>query len=380
VTVGLKTFEECIEKVSYGNKIQRTDYLTEGRFPVVSQESSLVNGYWNQESDVFFVDKPVIIFGDHTRALKYIDFNFVLGADGTKIIKPKEFIDSKFLYYFLLANPVQTKGYARHYRFLKELSLYVPSFTSQKKIVAKLDAIFAEIDKATAAAETNAKNAEVLFQSYLTNVFTRLVTDNKSVSLKDVSDFENGDRGKNYPSKQHQVQVGIPFINAGDLTDSWKISRDGMAYITEERFKILGAGKVKLGDILFCLRGSLGKCGIVEEIEVGAIASSLVIIRPLDGLATTKFLYWYLSSSICDKQIADSKGGAAQPNLSAKSVMNFQLPKISINSQIETSQAIDGFYNECQIIKNGYLKKIESMSLLKSSILKQAFSGELVKE
>ena len=96
MTVTLKTFEDCIEKVSYGNKIQRTDYLTEGKFPVVSQESSLINGYWNQDSDVFCVDKPVIIFGDHTRALKYIDFNFVLGADGTKIIKPKEFIDSKF--------------------------------------------------------------------------------------------------------------------------------------------------------------------------------------------------------------------------------------------------------------------------------------------
>ena len=100
MSVGLKKFEECIEKVTYGNKIQRTEYLDNGKFPVVSQESKLINGFWNNEEDLFDVKQPVIVFGDHTRILKFIDFSFVLGADGTKIIKPKSFIDSKFCFCF----------------------------------------------------------------------------------------------------------------------------------------------------------------------------------------------------------------------------------------------------------------------------------------
>ena len=168
---GLKTFEECIEKISYRNKIQRTNYLTKGKFPVVSQEFSLINGYWNQESEVIYVKKPVIVFGDHTRVLKYIDFSFVLGADGTKIIKPKDFIETKFFYYFLQANPLETKGYARHYRFLKKLSLYVPPLPTQQKIVAKLDRVFAEIDKATAAVETKVVELKLLKNSILKQAF-----------------------------------------------------------------------------------------------------------------------------------------------------------------------------------------------------------------
>lgn len=94
--------------------------------------------------------------------------------------------------------------------------------------------------------------------------------------------FINGDRGKNYPSKNTLVESGIPFINAGHIQNGI-INLSEMNYITEEKFNLLGSGKVKPNDILYCLRGSLGKTAIVKNITTGAIASSLVIIRPYDS-------------------------------------------------------------------------------------------------
>ena len=116
-----------------------------------------------------------------------------------------------------------------------------------------------------------------------------------------ICNFENGDRSSNYPSPASFVQSGVAFINAGHVSDG-KIDSASMDYITPESYRRLGGGKVKPGDILFCLRGSLGKFGVVaQDFGQGAIASSLIIVRPkarsligeflaFSGLTPTEFL------------------------------------------------------------------------------------------
>lgn len=81
-----KPFEDCIEKVSYISKVQRKDFLDDGAYPIISQEDDFINGCWNNEADLFTVRTPIVVFGDHTKVLKYVDFDFVLGADGVKIL------------------------------------------------------------------------------------------------------------------------------------------------------------------------------------------------------------------------------------------------------------------------------------------------------
>ena len=97
-----KKLKDCIEKVFYTKKIQKKDFLKKGKFPIISQEENYINGYWDNEIDVFRIkNQPIVIFGDHTRVIKYIDFDFILGADGVKIIKPIYKINPKFFYYFI---------------------------------------------------------------------------------------------------------------------------------------------------------------------------------------------------------------------------------------------------------------------------------------
>lgn len=143
-------------------------------------------------------------------------------------------------------------------------------------------------------------------------------------NLGGLAHFINGDRSKNYPSKNFRVEIGVPFINAGHLVNG-DVSLDGMDYITEQHFDLLGGGKVERGDVLYCLRGSLGKSAVVTSIERGAIASSLLIIRPSDRILGG-FLYAYLTSPLGALMISKYDNGSAQPNLSAANVKKYLVP------------------------------------------------------
>jgi type I restriction enzyme, S subunit len=161
----------------------------------------------------------------------------------------------------------------------------------------------------------------------------------KSVSLGEVCSFENGDRGENYPGRKAFVPEGVPFVNAGHLSDGL-LDLSEMNFIPRDHFNRLGAGKLRLGDLLFCLRGSLGKFALVDNIDEGAIASSLVIVRPSPRLAP-KFLKHYFGSTLCAEMVATYANGTAQPNLSARSLAAFQLPLPPLEEQQQIVAVLD---------------------------------------
>jgi restriction endonuclease S subunit len=124
-----KSFLESIEKTVAPNeiKIPKSDYLETGNYPIVDQGQNFIAGYSNDENKLFTIPLPIILFGDHTRVFKYIDFPFSLGADGAKIIIPKkELFNLKFLFYYLKNIKLENHGYSRHYKYLKKLTLSFP--------------------------------------------------------------------------------------------------------------------------------------------------------------------------------------------------------------------------------------------------------------
>ena len=133
----------------------------------------------------------------------------------------------------------------------------------------------------------------------------------------------NGDRSSKYPNDSDMVDEGIPFINAGDLVNG-AVNLQTANKITREKYNQLGGAKLKYGDIVYCLRGTLGKNAFIDNFEEGTVASSLVAIRPksIDG----RYLYYILNSDIEYRQRVVHDEGAAQPNLSAKSVSEFDMP------------------------------------------------------
>jgi type I restriction enzyme, S subunit len=258
---------------------------------------------------------------------------------------------------------------------LAALSIPVPPLPEQKRIVSILDKAFDGIAAAKANAEKNLQNARALFESHLNTVFIQRGPRWVERALGDCCSFENGDRGTNYPSKSSRTATGIPFINAGHLTDNG-IDLDTMDYISRERFDLLSNGKIREGDILFCLRGSLGKFASVGNLSEGAIASSLVIVRP-DKTALNEFIVAYLRSPLCSAMINGFKNGAAQPNLSAQSLRKFIVPVPPLPEQTMVVEKLTKLRKETQRLESIYKQKLAALEALKKSLLHQAFTGAL---
>ncbi len=122
------------------NQIKSTEILKEGNFPVISQGQKLIDGYYNDEKKVYKINNPVIMFGDHTKNVKYIDFNFIIGADGTKFISPINYYE-KYLYYFIIYATINMKsrGYARHFTILNSMYMPIPPIDEQYRIVSEIE-------------------------------------------------------------------------------------------------------------------------------------------------------------------------------------------------------------------------------------------------
>lgn len=159
------------------------------------------------------------------------------------------------------------------------------------------------------------------------------------VMLGDMCQFINGDRGKNYPSAKDFVSEGIPFVNAGHIVNN-EIDFSSMNYINVDSFNKLGSGKLQENDIIFCLRGSLGKHAIVS-IERGAIASSLVILRKKTERLHNKYLSYSIISKGFNRQLSIANNGSSQPNLSAASVKKFEIPLPPLETQKQIAKTLD---------------------------------------
>ena len=133
------TFSKCINVIGIKHKIKRKYYLKNGKYPIIDQSYNFISGYSSNDNILINIKKPVIIFGDHTRCFKFIDFDFIAGADGIKILEPKEFFNEKLFYYFCLSLNIPNRGYSRHYKFLTKIKMRIPPIEEQKRIVEKLD-------------------------------------------------------------------------------------------------------------------------------------------------------------------------------------------------------------------------------------------------
>ena len=179
----------------------------------------------------------------------------------------------------------------------------------------------------------------------------------EKVRLGDIAKLINGDRGKNYPSQADITEDGeIPFVNAGHLNGR-NIDFGDMNYISKEKYDMLSSGKFQRGDILYCLRGSLGKKAIISDDVCGAIASSLVIIRPDSERVIGEYLMFALDSPAIQEQLVKANNGSSQPNLSAASVCNYQieLPDLSVQSEVveklvKVRNVIDSRDKEVQLL------------------------------
>lgn len=180
--------------------------------------------------------------------------------------------------------------------------------------------------------------------------------------------FENGDRGKNYPNKDCLVEIGIPFVNAGHLKND-SIDIHEMTFITQDKFDTLNSGKFKEGDILYCLRGSLGKYAVVQKDLKGAIASSLVILRAYEN-SFIDYISLFLQSNFAKKQIKIYDNGTAQPNLSSADLRKFLVPMPSKEERSQIVEKVDELMQLCDQLEQQQTLSSEAHATLVDTLLK----------
>jgi type I restriction enzyme, S subunit len=170
---------DVVRKISTNKKkVKQKEYIDIGPLPVIDQGSQYIGGYTNDLSKKIDCELPVIIFGDHTKVIKYINFEFAPGADGVKVIRPINCYDSKLFLFFLkvLVNKIPDKGYARHFQHLEKTKIPLPPLPEQHQIVSKIEELFSELDNGVESLKKTRQQLKTYRQAVLKYAFEGKLT------------------------------------------------------------------------------------------------------------------------------------------------------------------------------------------------------------
>jgi type I restriction enzyme S subunit len=251
------------------SKIQKSEYSETGRFPIVDQGQKTFGGYTDDESAVSVDRYPSIVFGDHTRIFKYIDTPFCLGADGAKVLEPKVKLNKKFLFYYLSSINIESAGYSRHFKYLKENVVPVPPMAEQQRIAAILDKADAICRKRQQAIQL----ADDFLRAVFLDLFGDPATNPKGWEVKSVAELiqdgailkiQDGNHGNDHPKVSDFSADGIPFITA-NVVRRGKILFDQCYYLDRSWLDKLRIGFAKPRDVLISHKGSLGFTAVLDD-------------------------------------------------------------------------------------------------------------------
>ncbi len=171
-----KRFEDVLCRVNAkAFQVQTLEYESTGKHPVVDQGKQIVVGYSDRDDKCFRCPNGgVIVFGDHTCIVKFIDFNFLVGADGTQLLHGRSGQSTRFHAYQLQFRGVEPTGYNRHFKFLRERAFVAPSEHEQAAIAAVLSDMDAELSALEARRDKTRALKQAMMQQLLTGK-TRLV-------------------------------------------------------------------------------------------------------------------------------------------------------------------------------------------------------------
>ncbi|MEI4233421.1 restriction endonuclease subunit S [Roseovarius sp. D22-M7] len=332
-------------------KLKQKEYLTEGPLPVVDQGEGLVGGFTDRNDLKNDVALPCIVFGDHTRAVKFIDFEFAQGADGVKVLQPNDQYDPEFAYQALRCVRLPNKGYSRHFKFLKSTAFPIPPLPEQRRIVAKLDRLSAR----SAAA-----------RDHLARI-TKLAIRAKQAITRQLI------RERQWETAQ--------FLDVCDAYQPKTISKAQMQ--ADGKYPVFGAnGKIGFYDefnhehreLLVTCRGAT--CGAVNISEPFSwINGNAMVIKGKADHFTLDFLRAYFSHGFDFSTVIS---GSAQPQITRQSLAKLRMPIVPMEEQEEIVRRIEAAFARIDRMTEEASRAAQLIDRLDERLLAKAFRGELV--
>ena len=373
-------FLDVFKDATGGNiKTPRTEFLEEGEFPVVDQGQVLVAGFVNDRSRVCSANPPVIVFGDHTRAIKYVDFEFAMGADGTKVLVPKVESYTKYLYYALKAIEIPAAGYSRHYKFLKETKIPLPPLAEQKRITGILDAA----DALRAKRREALAELDTLLQSTFLDMFGDPVTNPMGWAVQRLADvfwLQEGPGVRNWQFKES----GIKLLNVSNILKSGELdlSKTDRHLSTDEVQEKYSHFLVDAGDLVIASSGiSIDEDDLLrtrsafvrDEHLPLCMNTSTVRFKATEGVSDLQFLQQWLQSHEFRRQITREVTGSAQKNFGPTHLkrLRITLPPFDL---LRRFAAIVESVEQQRAIQRAHLAELDTLF---ASLQSRAFRGDL---
>lgn len=359
-------FDKVITDVSGGNKkTKNSDLLNEGLIKVIDQGKELIAGFTNEKEALLKTETPHIVFGDHTRVFKYIEFPFAMGADGTKVLKVRKEIKSfeKYIYYFFQTLNIPETGYNRHFKYLKACKIPLPPLATQKRIAAILD----EADTLRQLNQKLIDKYNALTQSLFLEMFGDPVTNPKGWEKKETQKLILQIEKLSNKNK-------IDFIDYVDISSINNVTHQ-IESTTKYKFEDRPSRAqqiIKNGDVLLStVRPNLKN--IALNFSNNLIASTGFFIFRTNEKLNNRFLFELLKSDSITNSFIKITSGANYPALKNSELkkIKFIVPPIDLQNQFaERVKLIEEQKAQAQ-------EALQKSETLFNSLLQRAFKGEL---
>jgi restriction endonuclease S subunit len=300
-----KSVESVLTKIQGSTtKIDKSEYKTQGKTPIISQEKIFISGYTDLEIEAI-TDLPLIVFGDHTKIFKFINFPFVRGADGVCLLKPNSnyFIPKAFFYIIESLDFEGQQDYTRHYKFLSKTLIPIPDFSVQQKIISEIE----EIEQQ----ETSQKERKEVLKSEIESVLIKIESIEK-VALKNIALLQ---KGKTITKSQTTIGK-IPVIAGGKEPAYYhNVANENKNVIT--------------------VSASGANAGFISYHTQEIWASDCITIRSYNETEISTYLIFKFLA-MQQKNIYELQRGQAQPHVYVNDLekMKIPLPPLEIQTQI----------------------------------------------
>ena len=382
----LKSFEN---KTSSNKKLPTKDYSDAGKYAIIDQGQEFIGGYSDKTDFVFDGELPIIIFGDHTKCIKYIDFPFIQGADGVKILKPISIVDSKYFYYALQNIHFPDLGYRRHFPIFKDYQFPLPpTLAEQQRIVNRIETMFAKLDQAQEKAQVVLDSFETRKAAILHKAFTGQLTANwrKENGVLDDSWEEKtvGDCCVEVkvgivikPTRYYtEAEKGIPAFRSANVREN-HIDDFDWVYINDEGMKNEQRSIVHTNDVLVVRSGAPGTACVVTDQFDGYNAIDILIAVPTQDIINSYFLCYYTNSPMGKNIVAEKKRGLGLTHFNVKGYSATPIKVPTLPEQQEIVRILETVLEKESRAKEAAQTVLDQIALLKKSILARAFRGEL---
>lgn len=354
--------------------VKSTDYSDAYATPVLTAGKSFILGKTN-ETDGVFDQLPVIIFDDFTTATQFVNFRFKVKSSAMKILHINtDLVIPKYIFYRLQIIQFDHSTHKRYWiQSYSKIKVLIPPLDEQFRIVARIEELFSELDKAVDTLKTTKEQLAVYRQAVLKDAFSCLP---ETVEMDKIADMIDPQPSHRTPP---EYKNGIPYIGIGDIDyQNKKINFEDARKVSPEVLdEHLHRYTIHKGDFVMGKIGTIGKPYKIPDEQDYALSANVILIQPNKEKIYPEFLFWQFSSSLVTKQLTLGAKATSQPAFGIKKARLLSIKICELEKQFKIIKRLEAEMSCCDNIEKTVDTALAQADAMRQSILKQSFEGKI---